>query len=68
MLKWAVEIKEGKILSIVKEEDWQGKSKLGHIVDYEEAVVMPGLIDVYVIKSMYILWLISLLRIYVSDF
>ena len=46
MLKWAVEIKEGKILSIVKEEDWQGKSKLGHIVDYEEAVVMPGLIDV----------------------
>ena len=30
MLKWAVEIKDGK-------------SKLGHIVDYEEAV---GLIDV----------------------
>ena len=43
MLKWAVEIKEGKILSIVKEEDWQEKSKVGHIVDYEEAV---GLIDV----------------------
>ena len=43
MLKWAVEIKEGKILSIIKEVDWQGKSKEGHIVDYEEAV---GLIDV----------------------
>ncbi|KAK7837869.1 allantoinase [Quercus suber] len=47
VISGSVEIKEGKILSIVKEEDWQGKSKVGHIVDYEEAVVMPGLIDVH---------------------
>jgi cytosine/adenosine deaminase-related metal-dependent hydrolase len=40
MHKWAVQIREGKIASIVKEED------VGHIVDYGEAVVMPGLIDV----------------------
>lgn len=46
MHKWAVEIREGKIASIVKEEDRHGNSKVGHIVDYGEAVVMPGLIDV----------------------
>lgn len=39
-------MKEGNIVSIVKEEDWQGNSKRGHIIDYGEAVVMPGLIDV----------------------
>lgn len=43
---WTVEVKEGNIVSIVKEEDWQGNSKRGHIIDYGEAVVMPGLIDV----------------------
>ncbi|XP_042942175.1 allantoinase isoform X3 [Carya illinoinensis] len=45
--KWAVEIKEGKIVTIVKEEDRHWNSKEGHVVDYGEAVVMPGLIDMH---------------------
>ncbi|XP_041026058.1 allantoinase isoform X1 [Juglans microcarpa x Juglans regia] len=47
VISGAVEIKEGKIVSIVKEEDRQWNSKEGHVVDYGEAVVMPGLIDVH---------------------
>ncbi|XP_062161688.1 allantoinase [Alnus glutinosa] len=47
VISGAVEIREGKIASIVKEEDEHGNSKVGHIVDYGEAVVMPGLIDVH---------------------
>ncbi|KAG8635361.1 allantoinase isoform X2 [Manihot esculenta] len=47
VISGAVEVKEGNIVSIVKEEDWQGNSKRGHIIDYGEAVVMPGLIDVH---------------------
>jgi allantoinase len=42
----AVEVKEEKIVSIIKEEDWHGNLKRGQIIDYGEAVVMPGLIDV----------------------
>ncbi|KAL6183558.1 hypothetical protein ACLB2K_044969 [Fragaria x ananassa] len=42
-----VEVKEGKIASIVKEEDKDGKSKLENVIDYGESVVMPGLIDVH---------------------
>lgn len=41
-----VEIKDGKIASIVKEDEKLKSSKLGHVIDYGEAVVMPGLIDV----------------------
>ncbi|XP_065880138.1 allantoinase [Euphorbia lathyris] len=48
VISGAVEIKEGKIVSIVKKEDLQGYSKVGQIIDYGEAVVMPGLIDVHV--------------------
>ncbi|KAB1206383.1 Allantoinase [Morella rubra] len=44
----AVEIKEGKFVSIVKEEDRHWNSKVDHILDYGDAVVMPGLIDVHV--------------------
>jgi allantoinase len=33
-------------VSIIKEEDWHGNLKKGQIIDYGEAVVMPGLIDV----------------------
>ncbi|XP_037492442.1 allantoinase isoform X2 [Jatropha curcas] len=47
IISGAVEVKEGNIVSIVKEEDWQGYSKRGPILDYGEAVVMPGLIDVH---------------------
>ncbi|KAL6181158.1 hypothetical protein ACLB2K_047813 [Fragaria x ananassa] len=42
-----VEVKEGKFASIIKEEDKDGKSKLENVIDYGEAVVMPGLIDVH---------------------
>ena len=41
-----VEIKDGKIASIVKEDGKIESSKLRHVIDYGEAVVMPGLIDV----------------------
>lgn len=44
MHKWTVEVKGGNIISIVKDKDWNGKSK--QVVDYGYAVVMPGLIDV----------------------
>lgn len=39
-------MKEGKIVSIVKEEEKDGKTKLENVIDYGDAVVMPGLIDV----------------------
>lgn len=45
IISGAVEVKGGNIVSIVKEEDWHGKSK--EVIDYGEAVVMPGLIDVH---------------------
>ncbi|CAI0589751.1 unnamed protein product [Linum tenue] len=44
----AVEVKEGKIASVVKGEDWKGDSKTKQIIDYGDAVVMPGLVDVHV--------------------
>lgn len=46
MLNWAVEINGGKIVSIVKEEEKHGKIMGNHVVDYADAVVMPGLVDV----------------------
>lgn len=45
MLNWTVEINEGKIVSIVKEEERHGKIMGAHVVDYADAVVMPGLVD-----------------------
>ncbi|KAI5590810.1 hypothetical protein BDE02_04G035500 [Populus trichocarpa] len=47
VISGAVEVKEEKIVSIIKEEDWHGNLKRGQIIDYGEAVVMPGLIDVH---------------------
>ncbi|CAO2842842.1 unnamed protein product [Amaranthus hypochondriacus] len=47
VLSGAVEIKDGKVFSIVREEDWHGYIRRGHVVDFGEAVVMPGLIDVH---------------------
>ncbi|KAA3478912.1 allantoinase [Gossypium australe] len=44
IISGAVEIKGGSIVSIVKNKDWSGKFK--QVVDYGNAVVMPGLIDV----------------------
>lgn len=45
-VEWAVELKGGNIISVVEEKDWQGSVRSGQIIDYGEAVVMPGLIDV----------------------
>ncbi|CAN6683321.1 unnamed protein product [Malus baccata var. baccata] len=47
VISGAVEIKDGKIASIVKEEEKHGKIKSEIVIDYGEAVVMPGLIDVH---------------------
>ncbi|KAJ4846568.1 hypothetical protein Tsubulata_043281 [Turnera subulata] len=47
VISGAVEVKEGNIVSVIKEADWQGNSKRGKIIDYGEAVVMPGFIDVH---------------------
>ncbi|GAV77921.1 Amidohydro_1 domain-containing protein [Cephalotus follicularis] len=48
LISGAVEVKGGNIISIVMEEEWHRNSKRGHVIDYGEAVVMPGLIDVHV--------------------
>ncbi|XVF25820.1 hypothetical protein REPUB_Repub13aG0246500 [Reevesia pubescens] len=45
IISGAVEVKVGNIISVVKDKDWNGKSK--QVVDYGNAVVMPGLIDVH---------------------
>ncbi|KAH9627313.1 hypothetical protein KSS87_016774 [Heliosperma pusillum] len=47
IISGAVEIKDGKVISIVKEEQWRGITKQDQIVDFGEAVVMPGLVDVH---------------------
>jgi allantoinase len=47
LISGAVEVKGEIILSVVKEEEWQWVFKKGHVVDYGDAVVMPGLIDVH---------------------
>lgn len=44
-----MEVRDGKIVSVV-ESDYQKGSLLGRkVVDYGNAVIMPGLIDVYAI-------------------
>ncbi|CAN1235741.1 ALN [Linum perenne] len=42
----AVEVKEGKIASIATGVDWRGGGS-GEVIDYGEAVMMPGLVDVH---------------------
>ena len=39
-------MKEGKIDAIVREGEKLWNSKLSQVIDYQDAVVMPGLIDV----------------------
>lgn len=46
MLACAVEVRDGFIASVVKAEDWMGSSDQVEVIDFGEAVVMPGLIDV----------------------
>eukprot|EP00268_Persea_americana_P034305 TRINITY_DN33961_c0_g1_i2.p1 TRINITY_DN33961_c0_g1~~TRINITY_DN33961_c0_g1_i2.p1 ORF type:complete len:504 (-),score=104.83 TRINITY_DN33961_c0_g1_i2:482-1993(-) len=47
VISGAVEIRGGNIGSIVKDKDQHDKVLKGHVVDYGEAVVMPGLVDVH---------------------
>lgn len=44
----AVEVNGGIIVSVVEGYDLQGPFSGGHVVDYGDAVIMPGLIDVHV--------------------
>lgn len=39
-------MKDGKIVAVVEGDDWRGSARTQQIIDYREAVVMPGLIDV----------------------
>lgn len=41
-----VEVKGGKIIAVVEGDNWRGNAWSHQIIDYGEAVVMPGLIDV----------------------
>lgn len=43
----AVEVNGGSIISVVDEVTWHGTVKNVGVIDYGEAVVMPGLIDVH---------------------
>ncbi|KAL5772451.1 hypothetical protein ACOSQ2_012375 [Xanthoceras sorbifolium] len=47
VISGAVEVEGENIVSIVKEDDWRRKSRTGQVIDYGEAVIMPGLIDVH---------------------
>lgn len=44
----AVEVEKGRILSIVRRTEAPKRDKGLHVLDYGNAVVMPGLIDVHV--------------------
>ncbi|XP_052203677.1 allantoinase [Diospyros lotus] len=46
VISGAVEVKGGNIVSVLG-EDWQGNARTKHVIDYGEAVVMPGLVDVH---------------------
>ncbi|KAI4371068.1 hypothetical protein MLD38_019342 [Melastoma candidum] len=43
----AVEVKDGLIVSVVEAEDWTGSPNRAEVIDFGEAVVMPGLIDAH---------------------
>ncbi|XP_030543600.1 allantoinase isoform X3 [Rhodamnia argentea] len=47
IISGAVEVKGKFITSVVTENDWRGTSKGEQVIDYGEAVVMPGLVDVH---------------------
>ncbi|KAK4399104.1 Allantoinase [Sesamum angolense] len=46
VISGAVEVKGGKIKSIVEGDDWRANTWTKQVIDYGEAVIMPGLIDV----------------------
>ncbi|KAI3456275.1 hypothetical protein Pfo_012938 [Paulownia fortunei] len=47
IISGAVEVKGGKIKAVVEGDDWRGKTWSNQVIDYGEAVVIPGLIDVH---------------------
>ncbi|GKE66005.1 allantoinase, partial [Tanacetum coccineum] len=47
LCKWAVEINGGRIISLVREKDCQETVRNKPVIDYGNAVVMPGLFDVH---------------------
>ncbi|KAJ0974392.1 hypothetical protein J5N97_016357 [Dioscorea zingiberensis] len=47
VISGAVEVRGGNIASVIEGEDLQGSFTGGHVVDYGDAVVMPGLVDVH---------------------
>ncbi|KAJ4975085.1 hypothetical protein NE237_000191 [Protea cynaroides] len=47
IISGAVEVKGGNIVSIVETEDLNEKFGSARVIDYGEAIVMPGLIDVH---------------------
>ncbi|KAL6567415.1 hypothetical protein OROGR_001083 [Orobanche gracilis] len=47
IISGAVEVKGGKIKSVVEGDGWRGKTWTNQVMDYGEAIVMPGLIDVH---------------------
>ncbi|KAL0353097.1 UNVERIFIED_CONTAM: Allantoinase [Sesamum angustifolium] len=47
VISGAVEVKGGKIKSIVEGDDWRANTWTKQVIDYGEAVIMPGLIDVH---------------------
>ncbi|XP_073159100.1 allantoinase [Henckelia pumila] len=47
VISGAVEVKGGKILAVVEGDIWKGSARGKHIIDYGQAVVMPGLIDIH---------------------
>ncbi|PIN19735.1 Dihydroorotase [Handroanthus impetiginosus] len=47
IISGAVEVKGGKIKSVVEGDEWRTNAWSHQIIDYGEAVVMPGLIDVH---------------------
>ncbi|KAL7130046.1 hypothetical protein ABFS83_13G107700 [Erythranthe nasuta] len=47
IISGAVEVRGGKIKSVVEGDGWRGKLPSSQVIDYGEAVVIPGLIDVH---------------------
>ncbi|EYU27962.1 hypothetical protein MIMGU_mgv1a006121mg [Erythranthe guttata] len=47
IISGAVEVRGGKIKSIVEGDEWRGKLPSSQVIDYGEAVVIPGLVDVH---------------------
>ncbi|XP_042395933.1 allantoinase-like [Zingiber officinale] len=48
VIEGAVEVKEGKIASVIETDNQKGWASGGKVVDFGEAVIMPGLIDIHV--------------------